>query len=432
VYLDASLSMPGYVAADGQTIYGRVLQELRGFATTLDPRLEVVVRCVGTSVGTPASNLLLSVASRNQSFYHEQDTDLAGAINAFSERMGPAQPNGPPARYHILVTDGVQSTRHEQAALSCDSGSDQLCVRQRILALLDKGWGGCILGIRSQFHGFVYSELNRLEGKPYAVRYDSNDKNRQTFRPFYVYMFSPHQSALAKTVEELKERIRPLVGNDGMRELALTLPYQNGWARGELQIPKESSAFLNQSSAMELNPTRFTLRVSFDVKPNNAKSFNISVGVGWSSHAQDSGTPEELANLIQWYMVPVDLPGSSALPGSNGDGDKAAQGPNRGHYPEVKIERVRGDGTGKQILELKAYWPQSVGDPQWRVYRIEGRLNLAKRVPPWVQQWSTTDDRETRFGHKTFDLESALLNLWRNPALNNQVVAKLYLRIGPP
>lgn len=420
VYLDVSASMPGYVSPDGETIFGRTLQELRGFVTTFDSQLDVMARRVGATVSAPESNMLLMEASRNKTYYDKQETDLAGAIRTFSE-------GSPPARYHILVTDGVQSTKTKRQDDNCDSGSDQFCVRRKISELLEKGWGGCILGIRSQFHGDVYSESSRRRGDPYGIKYDSIDDDPESYRPFYLYIFSPDPLSLDKFVEELKERIRPLVKGNGLRELALTLPYTRGFAQGELKIPNESFDLLNRT-AEEKGPARFTLRLKSEVKESNAKSFQVSVSPKWSSHAMETGTEEELINMIQWDLEPVYAGDSksSSTDGLKEDNPKSGSG-----YVRFPVIKLKNPEKGKTDFEMTAHWPTAVGEYQWRAYKLVGRLNLENRIPPWVRQWSTYNDDRKENGNKTFDLETVLLNLWRNPILQKQEAASLYIRVGP-
>ena len=433
IYLDASLSMPGYVSSDGQTIYSRTLKELRGFATTLAPNLRVIVRKVGLSLESPQSDLQLAQASVDSNFYNEHETDLAGAITSFSKSLLPEAPDEyPPPRYHILVTDGVQSTRLQNHNSSCYSGSDQFCVRKKILELLEKGWGGCIIGIRSQFHGSIYSELNLLKGEPYKVRYDTTDNDPKTYRPFYLYIFSPDPSILDKMVEELKERIRPLVGEGDMRELALTLPYTRGDAEAKLIIPKEMTGLLKTSNIKEASPPRFTLRLSLNANETASARFYLPLTLSWSKHALDSGTIKELSTFVNWDMVSI-YPQQSLSSHSGGKSQENGSVSNSPlvRYPEIKLENFRIDESGNPVLDMIAFWPRATGKVDWKIYKIEGRLNLASHVPPWVTLWSTDDDTTWEMGNKTFDLESALLNLWRNPILKKQVVARFYIRIGP-
>jgi hypothetical protein len=112
-----------------------------------------------------------------------------------------------PARFHILITDGVQSTKQQVSVHSCVAGSDYVCVKKAIAGLLDKGWGGCVIGLRSEFHGKVYSELDH--GK--AIPYESKRSDSKTYRPFYLYLLSPDRAALDKLVEALKARLRTIV-----------------------------------------------------------------------------------------------------------------------------------------------------------------------------------------------------------------------------
>jgi hypothetical protein len=176
VYLDESGSMAGYVSRDGQTIFGKTLRELRYATGTFGGSdIRVLVRHVGSEVGPPLPDMDLTTASQDPSVYRAGETNLAGAIDAFKvgfqqnsqtsgmrSGKGPEQvdnPNGdkgnqeppPPARFQILVTDGVQSTKRGSVIQDCTAGSDQFCVNQKIAELLKAGWAGCVIGVRADF-----------------------------------------------------------------------------------------------------------------------------------------------------------------------------------------------------------------------------------------------------------------------------------------
>lgn len=98
VYLDTSASMAGYVSPDGsaqfavspdgRTIFSKTLLELRNVVTLLAPQPEVVVRRVDVGVSEemmPDSKL--SEAALTRSFFNGSQTDLAGAVNKFSEPL---------------------------------------------------------------------------------------------------------------------------------------------------------------------------------------------------------------------------------------------------------------------------------------------------------------------------------------------------------
>lgn len=438
VYLDTSSSMAGYISQDKQkaTVFSRTLQELRNFSTIISPPLNVYVRRVDANVGEPLNDTFLSEASINQATYNGKETNLSGAIETFGrgvhkseakrEKIAAAKDDHeddteaekeeeepPPARFHILVTDGVQSTRQSNDA-SCVAGSDQICVRKKILTLLNKDWGAYVIGLRSEFKGKIYSEVNRT-----AIPYESKVRDPQSYRPFYLYLFSPDRVALDKFASALRERLRPLVGqDDAFRVLALISAYAGGCGKGELQIPKETANPL-ESRSKEENPSRFTLKVSLDTEKTDAKPFTILATVDWSNNVKNSGTPKEMASLIKWNLVPIypDANRSSTAKGVR--------------LPEVNLVGTEPQSDGNVNMEMTAQWPRASGTPQWRVYRLEGRLNLEKQTPLWIKQWSTEMDTTVEMGNRTLYLESALLGLWNNPKLKDQLVSEMYLRIGP-
>lgn len=433
VYLDTSASMAGYVSKDrsGQTVFSRTLQELRNLTTILSPPLDVLVRHVDARVGPPQGDSDLTLASVNAGTFAGRETDLAGAIGEFErpvvqpppapkaeEGQGDGEPPAPPppARFHILVTDGVQSTSRQGPNLTCVAGSDQVCVRKKIMTLLDKGWGASVIALRSEFGGKIYSEVSRA-----AIPYETRRADPRTFRPFYVYVFSPDRAALGGLVDVLKERLRPLAAaDDSLRELSLSLPYAAGHARAEAAIPKDKSGALELSRAREENPARLTLRVDLDTETSGPEAFDVKVEVPWSSHARYVGTPQERAELVAWSVVPVYPP--------EGAGGAAAESR---RVPELKVTGQTADAEGRAVLQFTAQWPRGTGEAGWRVYRLEGKLSLDRQTPAWVQQWSTNLDTTAEAGNKTLNLESVLLGLWRNAVLRDQVVAEVYLRIGP-
>jgi hypothetical protein len=433
VYLDTSASMAGYVSKDrrGQTVFSRTLQELRNLTTILNPPMDVLVRHVSTGVEAPLGDSDLSVASVTSTIYTGRETDLAGAIGEFTRPVvpgrganeaggqvaagGPVADEPPPARYHILITDGVQSTTQQRLNVACVTGSDQVCVRKKILELLNKGWGATVIGMRSEFDGKVFSEVGRT-----VTSYQSRGGDPQSFRPFYIYLFSPDRAALGKLSEVLRERLRPLVGQEeSFRELSLTSNYAEGFARAEAAVEKEKRDVLELSRAREENPTGLTLRVDLDTEKTGPETFSLTVDIPWSGHARYTGTPQEKARLVNWSVVPVYQTG------------EATNQPEGWRYPELRITGQQVDAEGRALLQVAAQWPRATGDPGWRVYRLEGRLNFEKQTPAWVEQWSTNLDTTAEVANRTLNLESVLLGLWRNDVLKNQPVAEAYLRVGP-
>ncbi len=431
VYLDESGSMAGYVTRDGQTIFGKSLRELRyATGTFAGSDVRVLVRHVGSDVGPPLPDMDLTTASQDPSVYRAGETNLAGAISSFKggyentsnlQRKVSPQADGSnsdppeppqPARFQILVTDGVQSTRRGNSIQDCMAGSDQFCVRQKIGELLKAGWAGCILGVRADFHGKVYSEVSGT-GIPYETK--SNDPS--SFRPFYFYIFSPDPVALDSLVRSLKDRLRPLLTNcsECLRELNLSFPYTDGFADFDVLIPKESRDVVQNTKNPGGPPPRFTIHVDVNTERSGPKPLTIQIRVPWSKHAIDAGNEQELMQLLSWEVVPF---------------YPAGQPKERLRFPAIKITGTHFD-AGQLVLDATTSFPPGTEKPSWRVYSLEGRVNLNQGTPSWIRAWSTDLDTKREVANKTFNLETALLGLWNNSSAKDQVVAKAYLRIGP-
>jgi len=439
VYLDTSGSMAGYRSRDGQSIFEKTLRELRTAAGTFGSSdVRVLVRHVGASIGPPLTDTELTRGSW-ESIYHDHETNLAGVISSFrvatqdasapqdKEPHKGAGPTGagaandatepvPPARFHILVTDGVQSAKQGNATRDCTAGSDQFCVRQKIGELLRAGWGGCVLGIRANFHGKVWSETS---GAP--IPYDSEDNDPTTLRPFYLYVFSPDPTLLDPLVKSLKERLRPLTpGAESLRELNLSFPYVESFSELEISIPTESRGIIQRNKDKGGPPERYTLRVDVNTERSGAKPFALRVKIPWSPHARDTGNAAQLMQLIRWNILPV-------FPAEEVKGQR---------FPTLKVvEKPTFDSSngadGRIVLQATAGFPTGTEKPSCRVYRLEGRLDLNQATPEWIRSWSTDLDTDPKTGNRTFNLETALLGLWNNSSVKDQLVAEAYLRVGP-
>jgi hypothetical protein len=434
VYIDTSSPMKGYVAPDGQSIFSRTLRALREFATTLDPPVNVRLRTVDSVVSAARSSAAISDASTDPGFYTGFETNLAGAIGSFSECEQPlpnrtsdqtkTQPVGNPdnpgpqptntPRFHILVTDGVQYSRKQSNDAPCASGSDAYCVRLKILELMNKGWAGAIIGLRSQFCCAFFSEKSQR-----PVAYDTSKREPKDYRPFYLYIFSPDHEALDKLVARLKESLRASLDNKilMLRELALTPRYSTGdTIFDDADFQPADKTKLSCRKVDDQNPLYLSLRLREEAKAVRVP-FQLAVSIPWTQHALDCGSPKELSNLLKWELRP-------AYPKQESPGYR---------YPEVSMDfkKANVDDSGRIIFQAEAIWPRAAGASAWRAYRLIGLLNQESNTPEWVREWSTDMDTLSGMGNRTLDLTTALLGVWRNPILKEQVVADLFLRIGP-
>lgn len=426
VYLDTSASMAGYVSKDGQSIFGKALRELRyATGTFANSDVKVSVRRVASTVGPALTDMELTNASQNQNLYNGGETNLAGAITAFrnpilipeTKQSMPAAVSSnsepqPIPKFHVLVTDGVQSTKQGSATHDCTAGSDQFCVRQKISELLNDNWAGCVLGIRADFHGKVYSEVNHA-----AIPYETRTSDPATFRPFYFYIFSPDPQALDSLVNSLKERLRPLLTNsEPIRELNLSFPYASGSTDFDVAVAKDVRPFIDRSKDHGGPPSKLTVHVDVDTEKSGAKPFTFTAKLPWSNHALDTADEAELAKLLSWEVHRT-YPGDAEAAGKR--------------FPEIKIKGSHIDSPGQVAIDATAGFPSGTAKPSWCGYHLVGKLNLNQGSPSWIKGWSVDLDTTREVANRTFNLETALLGLWNSSKTKDRIVAEAYIRIGP-
>jgi hypothetical protein len=419
VYLDTSASMAGYVSPNGKaefgsspegTVFSRTLLELRKVVTTMNPQPQIVVRTVDTNVSSPLfSDLELSKASVSRSIFVGRETNLAGAIKSFAEPLEKDSEDQSPPRFHILVTDGVQSSDKNNVDVSCAKGSDAFCVKKQLLELINKGWGGAVLGMRSEFNGTVYSEVNN---KP--VPFNSG-KDPNKFRPFYLYVFSPDRTGLNKLVESLREKLLPLGREESFREYALTAEYSTDGETIALKQDPQTKDLLEvkQEKGKEGDPPHIQVKSALDTETKGKQQFVVSIKPAWTPHAIAGGSADELARMIKWEV-------KSVFPEKEVDGTR---------YPAFGLVKQEAKEGGVE-LTFETGWVRAPGPRDWRMYHVIGRLNVDRTAIPWVSAWTTNLDSTPDNANKTLNLESSLANLWNNTALENYTVVEFAVRIG--
>jgi hypothetical protein len=426
VYLDTSASMAGYISPNGKanfaaspdgTVFSRTLVGLRDVVTTISPEPAPVIRRVDTAISAPSfGDIGLSQAAANRALYVGRETNLAGAIKSFSDSFNKQSDDPVPARFHILVTDGVQSSNQDDSENSCFQGSDAHCVKKRLKELMDSGWGGTVFGLRSEFQGTVYSELDHGKAVPY-----SSKKDQSTYRPFFMYVFSPDPTSLDKLVGVLKQKLTTLVGPGNFHEYALTSDYSAGVSSIEVQLAQDKQTRdlieVRQERVKEGETPRLTVRSKsgLSVADKGAQQFVVNVTPAWTDHAISAGSKDELGNMIKWELRPVVL---------------EKEDPNR-RYPSFSRVDKSEMHDGNIGLTFETGWIKGAGGADWRMYQLIGWLDVERTAPPWVASWSTDNDRTAETANRTLNLESSLANLWNNVWLQKYPVAEVFIRVGP-
>lgn len=448
VYLDISEPMKGYVLSGGQSVFSQTLRSLREFATTQSAPVKVHLRTVSKEVGPPQSNAALADASYGQKIYTGSQSNLVGAISIFNQNLytaptptpvtNPLWPSPPgaaigikaiatatpaptvsiavsqgPPRFHVLVTDGVQYAEQSRVSDGCASGADAFCVQQKIRSLLDQGWAGVALGLRSEYCCAFFSENNQK-----WIKFDTRSLPPDEHRPFYLFIFSPDHKELDDFVISLKASLRKSINpNPPLRELPLTANYAKGVPGFERDAdfkPRDKGRL--RCAKLNGKPEE-PLFISLQLQEESsavAISFELSLTVYWSEHGKDAGAPQELAQLLDWSLEKV-------YPRLEQPGYR---------YPEIELNKFMADEHGRFVIEATAQWPRSAGAATWRGYRLSGRFKRDAE-PSWINQWSIPRDTTPAAGSRTLDLRSTLIGLWRNPILEKQPIAEAYLRIGP-
>ena len=409
VYVDVSESMAGFASPGGGALYGKTLLELRSAATMLDRPLDVLVRTMAGTVSAPTRDAnLLAQAGLNPGFYRGADTNLAGALSAFGTPAG----GGKPAALSILVTDGVQSTSAAVGAGSCTAGSDPVCVRRKILEYLAKGWGATLLAVRSEFHGAIFSEVNRARGEAAKVTFNSRPGALDTHRPFYVYIFSPDRTLLARFAQIFRDRLTAVAPAKAVHEFPLSGPFTERAGDVKVAVPEDLSDSLEVERHSESKIPVFYVHAALDSSPQNTKEFAVETTIPWSAEMKGAASDAERDQLTSWSLdlvagLPKDQPGLR------------------------RAELTLASSVGPRA-KLALRWPAGTGDTGWAVYRLSARPKTATSTAPlsWIRDWTTDLDTAPEFGNRTLFLEGQLLGLWNNPTVKNETLAEAYLVVG--
>ncbi len=417
VYLDTSLSMAGFlssdaksgfaVSADGNTIFSKTLLELRKAAIAIDPNMEVVVRQVNKNISPPSfGDFQLSEISQNKKVFNGTETNLAGAIRTFPQPLDKESADQAPPRFHILVSDGVQSSSKSDKQLSCADRSDPYCVKKAFLDLVNSGWGGAIIGMKSEFKGKVWSEISKL-----SFDY-STGKDSTKFRPFYVYIFSPDHAGVEDLLESLRRSLPQLGREDAYREYNLTSSYISGFPAVELPDEKPPADLLRVRKDNSKDMPRLEARAS--VSKTGMQKFTLNVQPQWSPNARQTGPLDELNKLVKWEI-------QSVYPEKDETGHR---------YPTLKLSGWKSE-NGKIEVTFETGWsPGEEGKQDWRMYRIVGTFDDAKNVPEWITNWSTNLDKTSDTANKTLNLESSVPDFKSNSVISKNLIAEFCVRVG--
>jgi len=430
VYVDTSASMAGYVASsrnvatlsdDGMTIFSRTLKEVRNAVTVMNNQPKIFVRRVDVEVGSPLdSDVELSKYAENRATFNGKETNLAGAIEAFGQPLRTPSESGEvdsAAKFHILITDGVQSSKSGSSGPNCTSGSDSICVKQKIRALLDKGWGASVIGLKSEFEGNIYSEITG-GAIPYLT---GRDKSR--FRPFFLYVMSPDREALEGLLTDLRRRFSEFDGAD-LREFPLTSAYSTGEpVFTGTSLNNEKGALSIYENQMGIG--RIVMEISMDTEyTNEPTDFEVKVKVPLTVAGRLGGNLDELASRMTWTLTPYEAPDIDSTGSRFADIQLF-------YKRSATSSEGKGRGASDSIdLLFKGIWKPGTGSADWRMYQLIGDFDRTLPGLKWIDDWSTDSDTKPENGHKILNLQTSLGGLWGHESVRSTPIARACVAAG--
>ena len=354
VYLDASLSMSGYVTGkpDVQT----------EFDTFVDKLGDYLPGCRIYKFGQGDHQELLSPASFDRSVHAPGFYNLTYNPNDALIREINSEPE---VALSVIVTDGVQSD---------DPGQGNPPVVEAILDWLKKGGTFGIFMLRSNFNGPFYSEHLRS-----WIRGERGARNfKIAARPFYAFVLSPTQQEFnelrSKILRDFPQTGVVLFGEKSVScQLADSpknpKPYGNGapqwkWFKADL-FGRSQSVKLDHSVECKMDPEYTVSQLSLTAQATTCP---------WKGSAFVR-TEAPAANGSDFIYEPANTPASAAAQKFN-----------------LKVTLVRDSRSDITF------------------YRIRSRANISE-LRSDIRDLNTEDDSDPRNAEKTYRLSSLLIAL---------------------
>ncbi len=465
LYIDASASMRGFSDPAGSFEYSRALRAVATMADQLDAAQPLTLRRVDAAARqAPAAAPTLLTVTRSAGFYNGAASDIAATIRSFGEAPQPAAHAADrPNAVDLFVTDGVQSLPLDVADSRCAAGADARCANAAIAALIDRGWGVHIFGIRSRFSGPVYSET-RGGGQSGVYRaVDPADPAR--YRPFLLLVFTENREDLQPVVDRLREAVQAGLDPRLVRELPLTLPLVKR-ARPALDTAAYAVKDAVAGGSPVPNPLRLatedTWRVDFNDIPLSQDvqvlqylwqdldflhpgAVHIAADIElteagrafFGSAARDAAselrfTVREVARPRAWYESAQSLawpPAGYQLKRLQFEEALADTVSEPLTFAPATAPSAAGAGAGGHLV---LRWTPSGDYLPLTLLRVEGRFDPARlRLPAWIESWSTEDDSKPGSANQLLNLKALVSGLLRNSSSAAQTLKPWYLVIWP-
>lgn len=396
VYIDASISMSGFVNPSQHTQFNELIEGLSDVISSA--QLYKYGQKAGGKAPRDNSNFVIEKVSPGTELHQRQFYDLSfNPDDRLIERLA----NEERQILSVLVTDGVFSE---------PQGGTSPPVVQALQKWLDRGRVLGILIFKSSFNGPFYSERGRQMLNPLPVK----------DRPFYAFVLSPTEKDLRRFQDDLRRRLpeiemRSLIFSDNA---ASCVPELNERLKGTYSYkrPPEVPYYWHMFDASlfaQQNPAPVSYRIKCNIAPDYPLA-ELRFDLAAQYYRWQKGQFQRVENTPQGFAHNAD-PGSVKEGASEKLNDSPAQA---------------NSGSSAMQPDVIVYFPKDPGgDYGFYHFTLEAS---PKALRPEILELSTRDDRLPQNAGKTFrfyELVFALTNIHFKTRLADKASPTIFVTI---
>ncbi len=374
IFLDTSVSIRGYFRTanyEATTVQKLLQAEIRNIIgeRNLGP---IYLSCFSSKVGQPQNiqgnigrMFVFNSTSDLNAFFSGTSTDIIGVLNREEFKRYSAA---------ILITDGIQADK---------TGFDIGEMVRAIKGKIDEGLHFYLIGIKSEFSGFIYPEHSNKEGLKIPLQHTG-------LRPVYIWI-AAHDPKIGNTLAgQVVSKLKDIASNNPVKMVSLT----------DALLPKVDDLVLDTSSSEYEHKIKLIPRSqgTIEVKLANDLRGDVAIPVRFRKDSDDNEESE-------WEF------------------------------------RMKSEPENKwaKVIKTDEYWALSlisnrIPQHSFAIFGDGNNLKITLLVVPnrqqwWWRQWSTPDDSKPEDANKTLYLQKLGENLIEPIYNKNYIMRTLNLKI---
>jgi hypothetical protein len=402
IYLDATLSMKGFIVPGSSTYYQQTIPLLESSVEKGWPGGTVTFNKFGTRISPLDGRIFLDAGRVN--FYTDSEVNLKTHIENVIESANTDN-------LTLIVTDLFQ-----------DNVDVNLLTSRIKTKYVTKSLGVGVMSIRSEFDGTVYD----VGPNNYSFSYKSNDEDPSTFRPFYILALGRHVdieryfSVLSQSGLERFSEKHVLIFS---RYLTANIPSFN-------DASEITSIKLAQVRSLLPLDTKDGRVIQFRIRGTPpAASFAATFKYSGLPYTLQAGSPNLLSEVGAFHCRPK----PKGEDNSNRPPDTLIESSEAGRA--LKVTKATLSGTE---LRLEAeVTPSLLPEDATYCYKVVLRPQ-EYQLPNWISDWDMDDKKVEEWkrepasfnGSLTYNLKHFLTNLWATTLeVHKPKVAEVYCYI---